>query len=413
MNKEDTPNDKPYDPDISELTLWQLFYSDKKDWFEEKDGEQDWSRSSEKVKLFWSAVREEKMNEIDFDFSEFKFPVFTEESFWLKSERRDFARYVDFSFSTFPVGASFRGRHFQECTFSGGASFHLANFPGAVSFAFAKFSGPVYFGSVMFSGEADFSYVKFLEGAIFRKTEFGGAKFYSTTFNSEASYSFESWKVEKLISFRDIIFHKKVQFQSCDMSKTEFKSSDFVDAKFSNCSFGRRRRSNRLLFANDQYVIRKGNRKAKTDLSNAYRQLKKNRMDNNDWSIAGDAYRSEMVLKRKIIESDIRSGKIMKVVHWFVFIIHEVCSGYQQSYARPLISLAILISGAAGLIFRLEGLDSFQDALGQSVKAALPVVGRIGRDSYDTVYFILVFERIFSLILITFFVLTTRARMRQ
>ncbi len=486
MNKEDTPNNGPYDPDISELTLWQLFYGNKQEWYEVKDGKQDWSKKEKEVEMFWRAIREKKMEGKDFDFSDFAFPIFLKESFWLEGEEREFSAEAYFSRATFSAEADF-----ISATFSAKASFSEATFTTA-SFSFATFSESADFRSATFSAEAYFSFATFSESADFRsatfsaeayfsratfktadfhyttfsakayfsratfsakadflgatfsamasfssatfselasfssatfttasfsdatftgeayfiKIEFTRADFSNTTFNSEAKCLFQEWSVENVVTFEDVIFHEKVQFQRCDMGKVEFKSCDLVKINFSNCRFPTNW-FGRLAMKNDSF-----NKMA--DLAEMYRQLKRNRMEARDWTTAGDAYRSEMVMKLRIIGRSILRGRVHLIFSGLIISFHGLLSAFQQSLTRPLLWLAALLLAVPYKLHESDPDQGMYVAWKTSLDAALPVVGKIDVGLYDQdLYFLLVAERVMTIILLTFFGLGTRARLRQ
>jgi len=253
---------------------------------------------------------------------------------------------------------------------------------------------------------AIFRFTQFFAKAVFIQTNFNKAEFRSTYFDQDANYLFQEWNIKESVIFSDVVFSGRVQFQRCDMAKVMFRSCDLVKVNFSNCKF--KRNNNRLVLLNDSD-------KDFRDLSNMYRQLKRNRMDSKDWTDAGDAYRSEMVMKRKLLRQEIKEGQRSKIVNWGIMGIHSYLAGYQQSMGRPLAWLfgSLLIWPFIFYISNPEG--GFFLAFKMSIDAALPIIGKIELyPEYPSwVYFLLVFERLFSIILITFFVLATRVRLRQ
>lgn len=453
MNKDDTPNDEPYNSEISELTLWELFYGDKRDWYEEVDGVRDWDKGLEKIHLFWKGVRDEKMSKIDLDFSGFVFPEFLEESFWLEDVEREFrgeanffsARFsesANFGSVTFTGEARFNSATFSErvdfssATFSDRAIFGLVSFIGVANFISAKFSKRVDFNSLRFSGVAifrsatfsgvanftsatfservDFISVTFSEVS-FEQTHFQKAIFIGTRFSFDHRTLFESWTVSERVEFEKVILPDKVQFQHCNMENVVFKSCDLVKVNFSNCDFKIRR--NRIVLGND-----KG--EDHSDLANTYRQIKRNRMDAKNWTEAGDAYRSEMVMVRRKIQRSILTDKIRSwrnlvdklalIFNLGVRALYEHGSGYQQSLARPIFCLLVMIFGFAWVFAYTPALP-YLEGLKMSINASLPLVGKIDDqgDRRHWVFFALVIERLFSVIFLAFFILATRVRLRQ
>ena len=76
-------------------------------------------------------------------------------------------------------------------------------------------------------------------------------------------------------------------------------------------------------------------------IGEVYRQLKKNQMDDKNWSEAGDSYRSEMVMKRRVLWRKFRQKpwKVSIILNLIVMFFHGALSAYQQSIARPLFLL--------------------------------------------------------------------------
>ena len=400
MNEEDTPNDQPYDPSIPELTLWELFYGDKRDLFEVKDSKQDWSRKEKEVELFWRAFRETKMKKKDFDFSEFVFPVFLDEAFWLEGEKREFSADADFSYATFSAEASF-----DRATFSTAANFVGTTFSAMTDFQDTNFSSYTSFIRTKFL-EASFYYTNFSSHTEFINTSFDTAKFLNPKFSFDTRCLFQQWNVEKVVSFEDAVFPDKVQFQRCDMDKVEFKSCDLVKIYFSNCRFPTNW-FGRLAMKNDNF-----NKMA--DLAEMYRQLKRNRMEARDWTTAGDAYRSEMVMKLRLIGRSILRGRFDLIFSGLIISFHGLLSAFQQSLTRPLFWLAALLLAVPFKLYESAPDQGMYTAWKTSLDAAFPVVGKIDVGCYDQdFYFLLVAERILTIILITFFGLATRARLRQ
>ena len=292
---------------------------------------------------------------------------------------------------------------------------------------------------------ADFSFVQFWQDATFTETVFNGKAlwrlvhfgsesepiaefksdyeneifihFRSTRFSHYERTLFENWVVLNPVIFDDIIFPDRVQFQTCSMEKVSFYLCDFVKVKFSNCDFGKMR--GRLVFYHEGINIDSYRTFTAQDylksLSNSYRQLKRNLMDSKDWTNAGDAYKSEMVITRKLLWQQITRGELGKMAHWLVMSFYQLFSGYQQSIGRPLYWLLGLLVVCPILLYVFDEKDQGGFiAVKTSLEAAFPFAGRINvRDYHPYFYTLLLFERLMSIVLLTFFGLATRARLRQ
>ncbi len=482
MNKTDYA-----DPDI------HIFYCDKSDWYnEDKRGIRDWSKNIDRVEEFWLKVREEKMSKGDFEFSDFIFPKFGDQTFWedntkvftevVSFDRARFLGDADFSSIQFSKKAIFDNTifskeanfskvkflaeahfakslfcdtthfiwtHFSEYVdfekveFSGFTKFDQAEFSknvgffgstfSGVCFYFTKFSDKTFFVSNTFLGEVEFSGTNF-EGEYFWmditfKKDYDAVRDYvlfsDVNFSAEKRAFFRHWQVNIPIVFRDIIFPDTVQFQSLNFKFVSFRLCDITKVSFSNCHFNKRK--GRVAFYNDGNSIENMDTGYDYDnLCNTYRQLKKNLMNARDWTEAGDAYRSEMYFKRKLRWQEYKKGDRHKIIHWCIMGLHERLSGYQQSISQPLMWLFGLLLVSPALIFTigfffgqpcitdLHWWDQVVLAGQTSLDAALPVLGKINTKYYpNELYFLLAFERLFSVVLITFFVLSMRARLRQ
>lgn len=413
-----------------------IFYCDKSDWYNEVDGKKDWSKGMKKVDEFWEKIRIEKMAKEDFDFSYVIFPTFSMNSFWMNNENHKFSGRVSFSVAKFLGKASLGAQFSREVTFFrtqflGETSFFIAKFLGEAAFKRTQFSGKTSFGGSQFSGNAIFDDAKFSENASFENVRFSGntsfswAKFIGETkftscihkkvdfrgtkFSIDNHTLFDKWVIIEEIMFENVHLTDKVLFQGCDMQGVSFIESNIVNAEFSNCDFMRIK--NRIVLSNDKVSNYK-------DLARAYRQIKVNQMNAKDWANAGDAYRSEMVMKKKLIEQEIKQGQWHKLVNWLVMSFYQSFSGYNQSLSRPWFWLLLLWfmvpATLANIDNNVEPADKVFSAIKTSFDAAIPLLGKIDTKGYpDWVYYLLAFERIFTLILLTFFGLATRARLRQ
>lgn len=467
MNKSDYP-----DPNND------IFYCDKSDWYEENEkGLSDWSKSKDQVVEFWRKVREEKMAKQDFDFSHFIFPEFLDSDFF-QVGIRVFSGVTDFSGAQFLGDAQFfriqfsqkaifdsakfskkanflavkflKEAHFRKSQFYDTTYFQWAHFSeyvdfeevefsrptkfdhaqffknvgfflsrfSRVSFYNTKFSGKTNFISTRFSGLVNFN-LSIFEGecfwrkVVFENDKYNSISFTTVTFSAEKRTLFEDWQLMIPLFFCDVIFPDAVQFQACNMEMVVFKSCDLVKVSFSNCDF--KKKKGRLVLYNDWKETPFDKGKDYKSLSNTYRQLKRNLMEAKDWTNAGDAYKSEMVMTRKLLQQQIWQGQLGKLAHWIVMWFYQVFSGYQQSIGRPFYSLLILLIVCPIVLYIFDEKDQGGFiAVKTSLEAAFPFAGKINVRCYHPYFYtLLLFERLMSIVLLTFFGLATRARLRQ
>ncbi len=454
MNKDDYKNPEEH-----------IFYCDKTGWYDEDEsGKKDWSKCWSSVEDFWTQAREAKMAKKDYDFREFVFPESVEQTFWKEGEEHIFSGAAVFDFAEFSGAANFRHTKFSgvasfySIKFSGVANFRSTEFSGVGDFSRTEFSGIANFGSAKFSGVAGFSRAEFSGAANFHSAEFSGvtdfsraefsgaanfhyanfsvvANFNSANFSGAADFRsvqflkpnseskiqiefrkclfskqhrtlFSNWTVETQIVFEDVIFANSVQFQRCNFEKVAFLSCDLIKVNFSNCTFNKN--NGRLILNNEKEVLKTKNKETLTDLTSVYRQLKSNYMVARNWSEAGDAYRSEMVMKREL--ALLQKKHINSAIMW----IYDKSSGYQQSMSRPLYCLLGLLVIVPAILYMICPCFGIHAALTTSFNSALPIVGKLEVGDYPSgTYYLLLFERLSSIVLITFFVLATRARLRQ
>ena len=182
------------------------------------------------------------------------------------------------------------------------------------------------------------------------------------------------------IRFQEVIFNDHVEFLDCDFRNVEFVHGDLVKAKFVNPDF--RKCNHRTCFNNEAFVYDKENKASKRDqrikhlkmIGEVYRQLKRNQMEAKDWREAGDAYRSEMVINRKLQWQQFRkTGSLSRILNLLVISVHGGLSAYQQSMARPLFLLFVLWLAFAGVLFGLNVWHGIPQALESSAYALFPV----------------------------------------
>jgi len=444
--------------------------------------------------------------------------------------------------------------------------FHESLFTSNTSFWYTHFMGRADFGSAKFTSETDFRYTEFTNVASFRSARFQGKLFFEevygaptahiifkrTNFATEAQQFFKAlhttpkpqapspwakcktWvkqlrdkgttnatttKVDLIrptLIFEECLLTKQVIFLDFDFSLVQFKKTDLIDAKISNCVFGRGKRTNRVEFSNqkaskvileamqndkieilqrlkeqdfsnkeselraaetieltgesnpsgeEKTEIEEGgqtqlenhskNRETSFDkavkklhhkgykkhlkrehyemMGETYRQLKTNQINAKNWAVAGDAYRSEMYMRRKVLHLDflINPRKVHLLAALLVVTLHDLWSGFQQSVARPLIWLVLVwfLFGfgyalhAVGTNLGVEGFEALEhmrcsrfmalQGLLESFYALFPLSGKIDASALGISKWVMVFERILGVTLITFFVLTIRARYKQ
>ena len=392
-----------------------LFYCNKEGWYETKDHrlmiKTDYKTEVDK---FWRLVRNEKMKQNDFDFSDFIFPHFTEDNFWLIDEKRVFPKSIYFQSARFIAGVNFGSVDFKGIT-----KFEGCHFSENSYFQSANFSNPVNFNHSTFSGIADFGLSFFREQAVFNETKFksnvkfnlalleGSSMFIGTKFDKHASFDsasfrsklffadnilshnssfsfhktefsdseltlFRNWSNSKfsanklLLEFSDVFFSEQVEFLNFDFTAVVFIKCNLVKAKFINGTFPKR--NNRIYFRNERYSNPKSITDPQNNLSSkktsklehyrminsVYHQLKNSFIQAKNWELARDTYKSEMVTGLRI--SKLRwQNKPMSfnlLTKFIIQYLHGLLSVYNQSIIRP-ISLLLVAFISFALIYYL------------------------------------------------------------
>lgn len=469
MNKSDNNNTEEH-----------IFYRDKSDWYIiNEEGNKDWSKSQEKVEEFWQLVREIKMSNLDYNFDDFVFPIFLKENFWKEGEDRSFRLKVQATeidqiqkgSATF-MHAIFKDQvDFQETTFMGHTDFWMATFEGRadftnstfldetdfmestfkdeVTFWKTTFKGPVGFWRANFEDEARFMNTIFNAKLLFTEPRCsinGILLFYRTEFSADQISKFNEWKFEKesrkkrRLVFGQVVFTDKVEFLNCDFAEVEFFDGDLVKARFLNTTFPKSR--GRIKFIHEKFNPVDNKIKEKTGSLNSrkidhyslmgevYRQLKKNLIEAKNWAEAGDAYRSEMTMRRRVLFRQWKKNPLNFSVlfNWFINATHYTLSVYQQSMFRPIAIMFVAWIVFAGVfywdwqhanqIFVFDSYDFTTHLLDSAFNLFAPL-GRLDPMAWEhannepLIRMLTYLERLLGGILLTFFVLATRARLKQ
>lgn len=199
MNIKDTPKEQ-YDPDFPDLTLWQLFYGKKDDWYVLSNGStKDWTKSKDRITQFWNQIKIQKIDKGDFDFSSIIFPEWSESS-W---------------------------QNYNEVIVESEVSFEDCQFMDSVNFSSTKFKGKVNFSFSKFLSSADFSYCQFQDLSLFQSTIFFDiVTFEYSEFKSISGFDYCLFKSDSV--FRQCVFVEEVSFLTCQFKgKTVFTGSSF------------------------------------------------------------------------------------------------------------------------------------------------------------------------------------------
>jgi len=270
-------------------------------------------------------------------------------------EGREFLAKCEFVLAIFMQEANFRRASFEHeanficVTFTQKAIFNSAMFKQEAYFHGATFTQEAGFYGARFKQEAEFSDAKFAQEADFQRAQFlASAEFRETVFREGDKLS--PGPVFSMAEFshpESVVFYKtnlgQALFHNCDVSKVTFSSVEWRMPK----GGGRR-----MLFdeevdletASDLRVGRNSHDERDYGLiAELYQQLKKNYDERKDYWAAGDFHYGEMEMKR------LHSCSRRPWVRWLhrnlgLVAWYKYASSYGESYLRPMLVLAIILS---------------------------------------------------------------------
>ncbi|WP_350291095.1 hypothetical protein [uncultured Croceitalea sp.] len=399
------------------------------------------SENSTKIKdcHFLDSLRLEKnffylfdLNNCEINFSSFSSTTFKGESFGIFSS--SFNKSTSFASSVFSSDVYITYSYFKDNVDFVDSKFFKSNdissvFEKEANFAGAQFTGDSYFNSKFYQ-LADFQDIKIKQQLVFSDSSFEGPMLFSNlSIYSEATLEFSKVKfssseislfqeieIRGVLVFDHVVFSDMVQFLDCNFNRIIFQKSSIIKATFSSCIFPRSKFSNRIKLWNEDYFYSESHLHIDemNTYEDIYRQLKLNHIQAKNWGVAGDAYRSEMYIKRKLLINRIIEGEFGLIFNYIIMTIYGIFSGYQQSISKPIIWLIITWLGFAFFMHSYQPQPGFNEAMAKSFVTMFPLSGKIGPTPYaDHFYIKLVFERLISVVLLTFFVFSVRARLKQ
>ncbi|WP_237274812.1 pentapeptide repeat-containing protein [Tenacibaculum ovolyticum] len=451
----------------------------------------------EKIIEFWKLIRihtmEHSKHSNKYDFSYFVFPKFEnyllfkmkinkkEANFWKKDEQVVFDKVVNFDYAHF-LGkvnftnylfleesyfnhsifidytnfnrAVFKGKSsFTDCQFKNYSSFEKTvfekessffyakfndayfketNFNGVTVFDHASFSGFAYFNWSQFNGDAIFEYTKFLDIVYFNGTKFKSrAKFLGVEFNKDKNVVFSDLNsFSPRLEFISINFTNNIIFRRVNLKRVSFLQSEITDLKFKNCDWGNE--NYRLVTEDEKKIPLKEGKYAECE--EIYRQLKKNFENNKDWKLSGEAYASEMEMRKRQLKEDanFKSKKGWNsFLNYLFYLFYDIFSCYTQSFVRPLIILIVSWLIVFPLLYLIFGCYSLQENhsniyfsdlifkslekmyCGNIYQISTSNTFLILKSEYKSYWWLMAIQKILSSILTVFIVLALRKRFKQ
>ncbi|MEM8999106.1 MAG: pentapeptide repeat-containing protein [Bacteroidota bacterium] len=387
--------------------------------------------------------------------------------------RTSFSGIADFSSIDFDekvsfLSANFEGNaYFLSTSFTGDTDFHSTNFTqelffdtlyclkgATILFFNTKFSRTkqAYFKNLHIEGSLRFEQLMFSKGVTFLNCNFAQVLFVKSDITnatvSNCTFPQKKWNPRIVLAnesatttvLEALKETKEHYLEGVASAKSRYQGKLIWEAKKTEPNALEikkpitlwKKESKKLIFATpDKTSNRSLKREHYEMMAETYRQLKTNQKNNNNWAMAGDAYRSEMVMRKKSIWQQFLTTpkKFWLLFSLGIMQLYDGLSGFQQSMARPLIwFLLIWLTFALGYYGYLQNISCegfwsclaakfslpFQQtdwtkSMQDSFYALFPLSGRLD----GPLKFWQVLERIVGVILITFFVLSTRARLKQ
>jgi len=453
-----------------------IFYCNKDDWKEEvAPGEvkmqcfleaAQWAKSRSNITDFWNAVTREKLEKKDYDFSKFIFPPSFSPNPFFDQGKTVFEGDVIFREAKFLGSVIFRKEKFQgkvnfsHATFKSHCEFDNSIFKKDLIFEYSVFEDILKI-SGEFNNKVIFKKCEYFHQMSFTNVNFYGYFLFQENFSVELSY-FKKYsyrqisalikllnisldyskkcieesikrievlkegnsdelkvlvdlvrneqhdKKEAELSFDLVGFNANSIIKRVQLNNASFIGTNLSEVQFVACGWNDKKR----LIIKDENLIQKfgyrSNNLRYKNIELSYRQLRLNFEKQKDWELSGKAYQSEMLhRKNRFIDQ-------YNFVEYFFYSIYHFF-GFNQDITKPfkiiLFSTFLLFPV---LYFEVADL-LFWNGLKMSLSNTLPFTNFNVSEIYfnaTALWWISTLQSFFSVISITFLVLSLRNRFR-
>lgn len=232
-----------------------ILHCEKDSWYDILNNEKDWTKSEDKIKLFWQQIRaiiENRFEDEDYqrgaslDFSKTIFPKFEKQYEEVEEYEEGYYNITDWydNFCSPNITSSQSLSHDLEV----GLNFSNSIFLDDVDLNYYNFMKYVSFNNVQFKGKCSFL------STIFKEVTFNNVIFFQSVHFEKAKINFFSYRSG---DFENTIFHNEAKFYECtfgteDSKKDfdiDFKGTQFQKVHISSCTF-----HNGLRFSKDVKV---------------------------------------------------------------------------------------------------------------------------------------------------------------
>jgi len=323
-----------------------------------------------------------------------------------------FQRRAYFADSRFPEGAFFGHVRFKDGIISNNSSWNSANFNGAefggfTQFLEDEFSGPTRFSGATFVVDTRFLWSVFKENVSFSGcTVTEGARVLFAVGHKHQKMFFEKSFFEScVLTGRNALVFHRVSLENCCFIGTDVTCIDFVDVSWSKKKlfWGLRCRS----VVSDE----SGTKPDNFLISQLYRRLQANYINNYRYAEAGDFHIGEQEMMRKAKGS---GWMIWRRVFCTNFL-YKYISYYGESFLLPLFwMLAVLFLFPLYLIYDGIIKSGYWDAFWKNL--SFVTFNRTDISKYVTESYqqgIVTIEGLLLVVLVTFFVLALRRQYKR
>lgn len=453
-----------------------IFYCDKDDWKEEiAPGEvkmqcfleaAQWAKSRSKISDFWNAVTREKLEKKDYDFSKFIFPPSFSPNTFFDQGKTAYDGDVIFSEAKFLGSVTFRKEKFQgkvdfsHATFKARCEFDHSIFEKDLIFEYSVFEDILQF-SGEFNNKVIFKKCEYFHQMSFTNVNFYGHFLFQENFSVELSYfnkysyrqtlalvkllhvsadysrksinenikrietlkdgnsqelkvladlvrNEKHYKKEAKLSFDLVDFNANSIIKRVHLNNTSFIGTNLSEVQFIACGWNDK---NRLIIIDENLIQKFGYRLNNLRYKNielSYRQLRLNFEKQKDWELSGKAYQSEMLHRKK------RFLNQCKLIEYFFYNIYQFF-GFNQDISKPF-KIIVFFTFLLFPVLYFEVADLlFWNGIKMSLANTLPFTNfEISEKYFDStaLWWISTFQSFFSLISLTFLLLSLRNRFR-
>lgn len=339
-----------------------ILHCEKDDWYEIKDNKKDWSKSTEKIKLFWQEIRniisESQQGRSKFfpiPFNNIIFPKFEgnglaslelgyEDSFLKKEGEKKFTQSVNFNDCIFLDCVYFTNIQFEKeivfskCTFKDEIEFKRQQ-NIRISFLNCPEIKSLDLSRIVFEQKVEIKDCV-INSCNFKNTRFKAlCDFYNTTFTTT---NFEKATFEDISVFTEATFKEDVNFKYTTFNKLAlFRKTAFEKmVNFEDSIFKEEANFLEITSKKDKIEdINVANRETPRIIKNSFEKQ-------NNIIEANKFYALEMKEREKELKKDIKEGK--NIFEWLIFKAHAISSNHSQDWVLALSWIVII-----GLIYTI------------------------------------------------------------